>query len=130
MSERPLGVTIISALTVLLGLWTFCAGLVSFGWFGVRFLGAIFGVSGPLGLGISSLFNVILGIVMILVGWGLWRMKSWARLGAIVVLGVKVLFAIFALIGPANFDFIGTVISLIILVYLLMPNIRLAFVKK
>jgi hypothetical protein len=130
MRERPLGVTIISALTVLLGLWTFCAGLVSFGWFGARFLGTIFGLSGPLGVGISSLFSVILGIAMILVGWGLWRMKHWAWLGAVAVLGVKAIFAIFALIGPANFDFIGTFISIVMLAYLMTPNIRLAFDNK
>lgn len=127
MKERPAGVTIISLLVILLGIWTFCAGLVAFSTFGVRVLGSIFGFGGP-GLGFISLFSTIWGLVTIIFGWGLWRMQYWAWLGAVIVLGIKILFALFALFGPAGLDWIGTIVSLIVLVYLLTPNARLSFV--
>ena len=127
MKDRPIGVTIISLIIVLLGIWTFCAGLVAFSTIGVRFLGSIFGFGGP-GLGFTSLFSAIWGLVTILFGLGLWRMRYWAWLGTVVVLGIKILFALFALVGPASLDWIGTIISVIVLVYLVTPNLRLSFI--
>ena len=80
------------------------------------------------GLGFTSLFSAIWGLVTILFGWGLWRMRYWAWLGTVIVLGIKILFALFALFGPASIDWIGTIISLIVLVYLITPNVRLFFI--
>lgn len=127
MKERPTGVTIISIIIVLLGIWTFCAGLVAFGTFGFRFLTSIFGFGGP-GLGFTSLFSAIWGAVTILFGWGLWRMRYWAWLGTVIVLGIKLLFALFAIFGPAGVDWVGTIVSLVVLAYLVTPNIRMSFI--
>lgn len=127
MKERPTGVMIISLIIVLLGIWTLCAGLTAFSTFGVRLLGTIFGFGGP-GLGFVSLFSAIWGLVTIIFGWGLWRMQYWAWLGTVIVLGIKILIALLALFGPAGLDWIGTIISLIALVYLLTPNVRLSFI--
>ena len=127
MRDRPVGVTIIAVLVVLLGVISACSGLVGFAQFSAGFLGTVLGLGGSLTLGF--IFSIVWGLAALLIGWGLWRMKNWAWVAAVGVLAVKLLFALFALIGPANFDFLGTIISLVILVYLAATNVRLAFIE-
>jgi hypothetical protein len=56
------------------------------------------------------------GIASLVVGWGLFRMREWARLGAIVL-------AAFALIGFP----VWTIVAILILVYLTSEDARNAF---
>ena len=67
------------------------------------------------GIGVISF---IIGIIYVIVGWGLWTMKSWARLAAIVL----------AVISLISFP-IGTILGIIILWYLFKPEIKEAFHK-
>jgi len=127
MRDRPVGVTIIAVIVILLGMISACSGLVGFAQFSAGFLGTVLGLGGSLTL--SFIFTIVWGLAALLVGWGLWRMKKWAWMAAVIVLAVKLLFAVFALIGPANFDFLGTIVSLLILVYLATTNVRLSFIE-
>jgi RNA polymerase subunit RPABC4/transcription elongation factor Spt4 len=69
--------------------------------------------------GLGVLFGTILfiiGLLDLVVGWGLWTLQSWARMAAIVL----------AVIGLLAFP-IGTIISIIILWYLFKPEVKAAF---
>lgn len=59
---------------------------------------------------------IIFGIFYIVVGWGLWTMKSWARIVAIIL----------AVISLLSFP-VGTIIGIIVLWYLFKPEIKQAF---
>ena len=60
--------------------------------------------------------TIIFGIIYLLVGVGLFTLKKWARILAII----------FAIIGLLNVP-IGTIISIIILVYLFKADVKAAF---
>jgi len=59
---------------------------------------------------------IVIGILDIVIGWGLWNLKRWARTFAIVL----------AVIGLIGFP-IGTVISIVTLWYLFKPEIKACF---
>lgn len=68
-------------------------------------------------LTLATLAIIVFGIAFLVVGWGLWRLKSWARAGAIVL----------AVLQLPGFP-IGTVIGALTLWYLLSdPDAQAAF---
>lgn len=72
----------------------------------------IVGVVMAVGIG----FVVLIGAAHAVVGWGLWQMRPWARIGAIVL----------AVLSLFNVP-IGTAIGALILWYLFQPEGREAF---
>lgn len=127
MKSRPLGITILALLAILSGLFAVCAGLVAFGAFGVGVLGSLLGAGSGGGALIGGIYGVVWGSVSILLGLGLWQMRSWARLGTIIVQAINLLYAVFALIGPSSVPWINVIISVIIIWYLMRPRVQVAF---
>ena len=106
--QRPAGVSVLAIL--------YFVDAVVFLLIGA-FFAAIFGSIGLAGLAaICGGLFIVIGIVDVLIGWGLWAMQGWARTVAMV----------FAIIGLLGFP-IGTIISIIILWYLFRPEIKAAF---
>jgi hypothetical protein len=124
MNNRPVGVTIISILTILLGIWSLCGGLIAFGAFSISILDSLFGLGNPVGFG---LFGVLWGIIAIILGWGLWNMRNWAWLGTIIILSLRLISFVVALIGPGSPDWIGVLISVLLILYLATPRVRASF---
>ncbi len=120
MNERPTGVTVLAILYFIQGIMMMASGYIIDSVFGSLFdiLGDLGGGTGD-GLGMLCILPfVILGIFYFIIGFGLWNVKGWARKVAIV-------FAIIGLIGIP----IGTIISIIILIYLFKPEVKAAFQK-
>src|SRR3989475_7885847 len=103
---RPSGVSILSVLYFIQGAIWIVGGFVIAGLF--FFDGAIAAICGGIG--------VILGIANFIVGWGLWTLQGWAPMVAIIL----------AILALFNFP-IGTLISIITLIYLFQPEIKPAF---
>ena len=136
---RPTGVTVIAVLDfigaglcVLLGI----AALV-----GASFLGAFMsqaqggnaaagGFMAMLG-GAISIFLIIVGGISGLVGWGMWTLKSWARIVQIIFAALGLLGALSLLLhfsGAVLFGFVLRVaINGLIIWYLLKPEVAAAF---
>ena len=94
--ERPLGVTIIAILQILGNLIVLSgAVLIMMGAALIPFLGAIFLILGA----IMSLF-AIFGLV---VGWGLWSLKSWAWMVALILNILNIILNIFS-VNPFTFS--------------------------
>jgi hypothetical protein len=117
--RRPEGVTIIamwyflSASVCVLGLGGLAIGLLGL-WSGHNFKGIIIGTMGML---LAVLAVSALAIAYVLTGWGLWRLKAWAR-GASIVLAILQLIVL-----P-----VGTIAGIAILVYLSRnPEAKVAF---
>ena len=68
---------------------------------------------------VIGLIAFIIGILYLITGWGLWTLKPWARIIAIVL----------AIISLFNFP-VGTIIGIIILWYLFKPEIKEVFQKQ
>ena len=124
VNTRPEGITLLAALFWILAILALVAGL-----FMVGAKDAIIEImedepdvtegiidlvdSILLGTGIIAF---VLAILYIITGWGLWTLKSWARIVAIIL----------AVISLLSFP-IGTIIGIVILWYLFKPEIKTAF---
>lgn len=113
--SRPLGVAILAFLVGLVGFVYFVAGLVlalgfSFGYvFGVA--GGVFGLSA----GVVGIVFMILGLITVGVAVGLWHLRLWALILALLVTFIVLVSD--ALAG--RFISFGFIFSLLIFVYLL-----------
>ena len=88
------------------------------------------------GLGaVAGVFIIIIGGVCALVGFGLWKLKNWARIVSIVLLGIGVAVQLLGLLGTlAHFNLFAFVWSVLwiavdafIIWYLLKPEVKAAF---
>lgn len=105
--ERPLGVMIIAILQILGALALIAGGAL---FFAIPFIGAVVGA-----------IMVLLGIFFLWVGLGLWNMKSWAWMWAMIVNIIG------AILNLYSTTWIGLIINIIIIVYLNAPGIRAVF---
>ena len=119
LNERPTGVTVLAVLYFIQGIMMMATGYIIDSMFGdlLSFMSDLGGTSDGLGM-MCILPFIILGIFYFIIGLGLLGMKGWSRKLAIV-------FAIIGLIGVP----IGTIISIIILIYLFKPEVKAAFQK-
>ncbi len=110
-----MGVTILAILYFITGLSWIMGGYIIQSWFGW-----LFAFAGMEGLGLVCLVPfIIISIFYFLVGWGLLGLKGWAR-------GFAFILAIFGLLNIP----IGTIISIIIIIYLGKPEVKAAFKKN
>lgn len=135
-SNGPAGITVIAILFFVLGflslLWS---GLV-FGIGGISsFVGGLFGAESISSFGDTAAWSGFLGLIsaglQIVVGFGLLGMKKWAWYLTLVAVGFNVLQGIVQIFTGGLYGFmcgsIAILIPVIILVYLLTPEIRKAF---
>lgn len=109
--NRPTGVTVIAVL---------------------QFIGGVLGIIGGIAaLGVSpflGIVSLILGVAAIALGVGMWQLKPWAWMGTLVVQGIGVLQNIWIMIDQGfGAGIISLVINVIIIAYLLRPEIKAAF---
>ncbi|HXZ28517.1 MAG TPA: hypothetical protein VEG08_11030 [Terriglobales bacterium] len=145
--QRPTGVTVISILYFLGALFLTLCAVVFIGMMSVAGLGARAHEMGPLavlaGLGaVAGVVCLIFAVVAVVVGWGLWSLKEWARIVALIFSGLGLVGGVVGFLGavllrshlfPA-FGVIGAVgglvriaINALILWYLLQPQVKQAF---
>jgi hypothetical protein len=138
---RPVGVTILAILNFIGA--AFCLlggiGMILGGGFVASMLsqGQGAGAAGILaGLGAAAgVFIIIIGGVSALVGFGLWKLKGWARIVSIVLYGISAALQLLGLLGSlAHFNAFAVIWSVFwiaidswIIWYLLKPEIKAAF---
>jgi hypothetical protein len=141
---RPVGVTVIAVLYFLGAVLCVLGGIGMM--LGGGFMATLINQSGGqgagAGAGIFAALGAAVGIVLlvvaaiaVLVGWGLFKLKNWARIVAIVFAVLGVLGALFGLLGAfshfGGIILLWTVIRLAIngwiIWYLLQPNVSAAF---
>ena len=135
-AARPMGVTIIAILAIIGGIFAIIAGL------GLTIGGSILGgalaasgeASGGLFGGMLAIFGVGtlgLGIAELVTGWGLWGLKPWAWMVAVIVFIVNIALTLLTALGGGNLISLSTIIGIaipaIILYYLMTPAVKSAF---
>lgn len=137
---RPGGVTVIAVLYYIVGGFCVLAGLLAL--LGAGFAGALLtqmqgqsgagagGFAAMIG-GAISVFLFIGAAISILLGWGLWALKNWARIIVIVFAALGVLGSLLGLLHISAVVVVAIVIRLaingLILWYLLKPEVAAAF---
>lgn len=140
---RPVGVTILAILDFLGALACIGLGILMFLGGG---LGAIAGARasdgsggfgaliGALGAAAGVVF-LICGVIGFFLGWGLWKLKNWARIVTIILTALNIAFSLFGLVGVVtHFNVISFVFTLVFLAlyaliiwYLLTADVKAAF---
>jgi uncharacterized membrane protein (DUF2068 family) len=83
----------------------------------------------------AGVFFLFLGAVAVLLGWGLLKLKEWARIVTIVLAGIGALFGVIGLFGILThfaaflvfFALCRLAINGLIVWYLLQPHVKAAF---
>ena len=146
--QRPTGVTVLAVLDFIgAAFWLLMA---VGGFVGATFLGAIISQAmsrsdGAVGAGIGAAIGVVIGIfglifgaIAVLMGWGMWSLKEWARILQIVFAGIGACFdALALLIALAHFRILGMMwdlvwlaVNIFIIYYLIQPQVKVAFAPR
>ncbi len=114
MSNRPLGVTVLSLLQLLGALALFSIGALAM---------IVVLLAPTLYLLLLAAIPLTLGIIGFILFYGLWKLKSWAWIWTIVVN----LLTIITSLTDISANIISIAISLIIVIYLFSPGIKSHF---
>jgi len=125
--SRPLGVTILAILSLISGV---CLILLS----GIMLTAGavILGMTTVWGSLITTILQALAvvlalwGLLQLVIGWGLWNGKNWARL---ITIALAILGIITALILHSLSGIIVLAVSAIIIYYLLRPHVKTYFGK-
>ena len=136
MRQRPTGIAILALIFMGLGILSFLWSLFVFGFGGITTtVGALFGASGWSSSGVSNVVGGVIGmttaIVQFIVAFGLWRLRPWAWILALIAVGLSVVNGVMGMFGGGFFTFccgaFGLLIPLGLLIYLFSLGVRRAF---
>jgi hypothetical protein len=120
-SSAPLGVSILAVLSIIIGIFSI--------WMGVNTEVIRLGHNLTLVEGIK-IGDMILGILLIVAGFGLWKMKYWGWLTIMIVVIVGLIFNI----GIVVIDWesihryiVAILVRIVLIAYLLQPEIKNRF---
>src|SRR5438876_850053 len=126
VGRRPRGIAILAVLQILASLALLVGGLVLLVAAGLPPSSDVQGEAGAFALGTVL---VLLGILSLIVAWGLWTLQPWARkvamLFAIVSLGTDVV----SIVTGGYENAVALLIDLLLIWYLTRPGVRAAFVR-
>jgi hypothetical protein len=125
---RPLGITIAAIIVALLGIGSVAVGLLGVGVFSLSGVDTST-VANATGLGIAA---IVVGVAQLIVAFGLWTLKGWAWLLAVILQGINVVVGLATLFmhgltGMGSAAIGSLVVSAIILAYFMTGGVRAAF---
>lgn len=124
--ERPTGVTVIAILVIIGAILGILIGIFDTGLFGNAFIKtheeAL--ISGT----VASLTILIIGVIQLIVGFGLWNLSSWAWMVAVVVMVVRLIGDVLMFFQGRHAEgIVGGLIALVVLWYLFKDDVKQAF---
>jgi len=140
---RPVGVTILAILNFIGAAFCLLGGIGMI--LGGGFIASVLsqqgqgsaGAAGILaGLGAAAgVFIIIIGGVSALVGFGLWKLKGWARIVSIILWGINAAFQLLGILGTlTHFNLFALIwgvfwvaVDVFVIWYLLRPEVKAAF---
>ena len=134
--QRPTGITILALIYILLAILSLLWSMFIFGFGGIAAtMGSLFGAQNMAASGannvVSGTLGILTAIVELIVAFGLWKLRSWAWLLAIVAIGLNVVNGVLGTFSGGLWTFccglFGLIIPVAILVYLLRPEVKRAF---
>jgi hypothetical protein len=132
MTGRPTGVTVIALLALISGFLGLCGTSFVFllSLAGIVIPTGVTQIIGGIGL-ILALFLSIGPILQIVFAYGAWNLRPWAWWLGILATGVTVVTMVIGILGSGgaaiHTALTHGLLSIIIFVYLLLPNVRTAF---
>lgn len=125
--RRPTGVAILAILDFLAGALILLGGLVLIAVGGTGLLASLgYGFFA----GIATLLGavvLVIGVLAIVVGWGLWTGKRWAWILALILYALGALSSLVSLAGGSVSSVVGLVIDALLIWYLFRPHVKAFF---
>ena len=123
MAQRPTGVSVLAVLMIIGGVLGIIGSLTA-----VALLSTLAGTAGLL-LAFVVIVPLIIAVVQVVVGVGLWKLLSWAWMAAIVITVIGAIFTIISLIsgGSVASNIISLAIDALIVWYLFRPEVKSVF---
>jgi len=140
--DRPLGVATLAVIDIIGGILAIIGGLfyIIVGGYLVAYLETFTGPLGIVGGGLVAIATttgvviLVVGIIAIVLGWGLWSGREWARIIAIIFSIIGLLFGVLVLlvaIGAAGlFGIVIIAIYAIVVYYLTRPHVKAFFTRQ
>jgi hypothetical protein len=127
--NRPVGIYIVAIVAILRGLWEILKGLAGLGFSTFALFGGNFdAMAWTLLFGVGGL---LVGTILLVLGVGLWTFRPWALMWTVVILLVGIGLDVLRIFtGGGNTDWIGLLVSVVIVIYLLTPGVRNAFAAE
>ncbi len=128
--HRPIGVSILAALSALAGLFEVWRTLVFLGIAKFTFVGTE--VSFPSAQWGQALWAILLAAIWFWVAMGLWNMRAYAWTFGIYISIFTLIFGFFAILGAsgtAESEFVAMFLALVIFMYLNYPGVRNQFME-
>lgn len=138
-TRRPAGIEFLVIIYVVLSIFSLLWSALLFGFGGLgAFVGTIAGAENMAMQGtnraVSGTLGIITAVLHLIVAYGLWTLKRWAWILAVVALAVNVITGITGMFSGGFWalccGFAGLLVPLAIFVYLLTPGVRSAFFNK
>lgn len=121
--KRPFGITVIAILALIGGLFGLCWPILIF--MGSALLGPVFGTIGA----VAGIFLIVGPALQLIFAYGALNLRSWAWYLGLISTGITVIGVVINLFNGASFwsAIWGSIVPVIIFIYLLTPNVRRAF---
>lgn len=123
--DRPIGIYLLALLTLLLGGWRIFVGLMALFFGGIGFLGGYWDAMAVYWF--YGIVDLVIGIIALALALGLFRFRPWAVMWTILIVGLGILFDVVAALTSGSLNWVSLLISIVVLVYLLLPGTRQAF---
>jgi hypothetical protein len=126
--RRPFGVTLLTALQILLGILVLLGGVAQL------FVGFVLPEMfphvrffAPRSI-LSGLGLIALALIDFILAFGLWHGKKWAWVASLIFAVIGIGFSVFSLfIRPRVGEFVSLILDLVILYYLMQPRVQSFF---
>jgi hypothetical protein len=125
--RRPTGVSILAVLAIILGALELLTGLFALG--GARSLAGTTGIATG-AIVTMALFAIALGALNLAAGIGLWQLRTWAWMYAVLIQALSIVDAIVTVLffrGSVSGELVSILVSALILYYLFRPEVQQAF---
>jgi hypothetical protein len=131
--KRPVGITIVAVIAIVYGIFNLLVALLGLIGIGLAASGvAAVATKYDAGtLAYAAIWDAVLGILYLAFGIGAFRLKSWAWMVGVVALALELVRNVIGYVttGFGPLSIVTSVIALLLLVYLFLPNVRAAFAK-
>jgi len=129
---RPAGVTIIAILSFVAGILAILAGALSTllaGLIGAATDTAVGGIFGGF-FAVIGVVILVIGIAYLVTGYGLWQLRRWAWLAALVLSAISLVITVLGMFGGGGLNasnIVTLAVAGAILYYLNTPQVKAAF---
>jgi hypothetical protein len=124
---RPTGVAVLAILDLIAGILALLGGIFVAALGGSGLL-ALYGYGFFSGfVAFIGFFIIIVGVLAIVVGWGMWSGKGWAWILAIILYALGALTSLLSLAGGNVSSVVGLLIDALLLWYMFRPHVKAYF---